>query len=709
MPVTASTLTCRLSISGMDCPDCASKLERKISSMSGIDEVQVDFISEILIAKGESAVADNLIPGVRSAGFSARPAPEKGASRARKAVTTPLPNRRLIEVAVSLLLVASGGIGMKLGLTPVVGYMLLMAGMVIGGYPIAIKGFRAALRFDLDMNFLMLIATIGAVAIGEPIEGGAIIVLFAIANLLEAYSMDRSRQAVRKLMELAPQKATIVRNGFELVVSADQVRINELIVVKPGATIPLDGTVQAGHSSVNQAAITGESMPIERIEGDTVLAGTINGEGALKILVTQASGDTTLDQIIRLVEQAQAQKAPMQQFVERFARYYTPIVVGLALLTAIVPPLLFGAVWAVWIYRALALLVIACPCALVISTPVTVVSALAGAARKGVLIKGGVYLENIHKTKAFALDKTGTVTKGQPVVTEIHTLNGTTPQKLLRLVATVEAHSEHPVALAMLTKASEEGVGWDSPIDFTAIPGKGASAQVDGDTIYVGHHGLFEELGFCDESVHELLSQIEDSQHTAVMVGSHKQLEGIFAVADQVRPESADMVKNIRESGVDHIVMLTGDNHLTGEAVGRMIGVDEVRSHLLPQDKVDAVNQLREKYGSVVMVGDGVNDAPALAAADVGIAMGGTGSDAALETADVALMSDRIELIPWLLRISRKTRSIIVMNIAFAIGIKIIFIALAATGNATLWMAVFADMGVSLLVIFNGLRALRCS
>jgi len=676
--------------------------------MSGIDEVQVDFLSETLIAKGESALADKLIPNVQSLGFGAQPASAKRDSQELKTITSPLQRRRVVEVAVALLAVTIGGIGLKLGLADSISYLFLIAGMVVGGYPITVKGYRAALRFDLDMNFLMVVATVGAVVIGELIEGGAIIVLFALANLLEAYSMDRSRQAVRKLMELTPQKATVIRNGFEMSVPADQVKVNEIIVVKPGATIPLDGCVLAGHSSVNQATITGESMPVERTKGDDVLAGTINGEGALKIQVTQASGDTTLDQIIRLVEQAQAQKAPMQQFVERFARYYTPIVVGLALLTAILPPLLLGAVWAVWIYRALALLVIACPCALVISTPVTVVSALAGAARKGVLIKGGVYLENIHRAKAFALDKTGTVTEGKPAVTAIHPLNGTTPEKLLQLVATVEAHSEHPVALAILEKAQQEGVSWDSPTNFTAIPGKGASAQVNGNTVYVGHHGLFEELGICDASVHELLDQVVDSQHTAVMVGTEKQLEGIFAIADQVRPESAELVKNIRNFGVDHIAMLTGDNHRTGEAIGQIIGVDEVRSHLLPQDKVKAVTQLRERHGSVVMVGDGVNDAPALAVADVGIAMGGTGSDAALETADVALMSDRIESLPWLLRLSRKTRRIIVANIAGAIGIKIIFISLAATGNATLWMAVFADMGVSLIVIFNGLRALRC-
>ncbi len=699
---------CRLSISGMDCPNCAAKLERGIQALPGVMEAQVDFLSETLTAKGSTVLLDELLPTIKSLGFNAQVITDKAKSPNDSKLAASLQRRRIIEVCVALLLVVYGGISLKLGFIVNLGYLSIFSGMIVGGYPIAYKGFKAATRFDLDMNFLMVVATIGAVIIGETIEGGAIIVLFAVAELLEAFSMDRSRKAVRKLMELTPQKATVDRNGFEMLVQADQVKLNEIIVVKPGATIPLDGTIQAGHSSVNQATITGESMPVERSVDDEVLAGTINGEGALRIQVTQSAGNTTLDKIIRLVEQAQAQKAPMQQFVEKFARYYTPIVVGLAILTAIIPPLLFGAVWAVWIYRALALLVISCPCALVISTPVTVVSALAGAARRGVLVKGGVYLENIHKAQAFALDKTGTITEGKPTVTAIHPLNGTTPDKLLKLISTVEAHSEHPIAQAILERSKLDGITWDSPVNFKSIPGKGASAEVDGVTVYVGHHGLFEELGICDESVHDLLDQIVDSQHTVVMVGTDKKLEGIFAIADKVRPESANLIKNIRSAGARHIAMLTGDNSRTGEAVGRLVGITDVRSQLLPQDKVDAIISLKKEYGSVVMVGDGVNDAPALAVADVGIAMGGTGSDATLETADVVLMSDRIDQLPWLLRLSRKTRNIIVANITGAIGIKLIFIALAATGNATLWMAVFADMGVSLMVIFNGLRALKC-
>jgi Cd2+/Zn2+-exporting ATPase len=696
----------------MDCSDCAMKIERTLKSLPEVDDVQVDLLSGKLVVHGEKVRFERLVKKIKSLGYDAKRSPDETADgmrrRRQESLSSSVKTRRIVEVALATVVIVVGSFGRVSGWPDFASLTFLFFGMILGGWSIARKGFLAALNLKLDINFLMSVAAIGAVIIGAPIEGAVIIALFAVAELLEAYSLDRSRRAVSALMELAPQTALVIRDGVEREVPVEEIGVGEIILIKPGASIPVDGEIVSGRSSINQAAITGESLPVERGPEDILLAGSINGEGALEVCVTRASGDTTLDRIIRLVEQAQAERAPMQTFVERFAQYYTPAVVAMAILAAVIPPLLFEAAWSVWIYRALALLVIACPCALVISTPVAIVSALAGAARRGVLIKGGVYLENIHRAKVFALDKTGTVTEGKLTVKEIHPLNNTTSEELLRLAATVETRSEHPIAQAIIQRVQNENISTDVPDEFTAHPGKGASALVDGREVFVGNHALFEELGICDESVHELLAQVEDSEHTVMMIGGREQLVGIVTVADRVRRQAPEMVRELHRTGIKHVVLLTGDNHRTGEKVGKVIGVDQVHSHLLPEDKVAAVREFRERYGTTVMVGDGVNDAPVLAAADVGIAMGSAGTDAALETADIVLMSDRIERLPWLLRLSRKTRRIIVANITAAIGIKFVFIVLAAVGQATLWMAVFADMGVSLLVIFNGLRALRC-
>ena len=535
-----------------------------------------------------------------------------------------------------------------------------------------------------------------------------IIVLFAISELLESASINRSRRAIEALIKVAPQTAIVIRNLLKVEVPVDEVKVGEIILVKPGTTISLDGIIRSGRTTINEAAITGESLPVSKAKDDKVLAGTINGEGAIEVIVSRGKGDTTLDRIIKLVRQAQSERAPVQTFIEKFAKYYTPAVVFLAIIIATVPPLLFSGEWSTWIYRALAMLVISCPCAFVLSTPVTIVSALAGAARRGVLIKGGVYLENLFKVRALALDKTGTVTEGILVVHDVHRMDGLTQYDILKLAATVESHSEHPVAKAIIERAERLAIEIGTPSEFTALPGQGARAKIGSDTVIVGNHALFEELKICNGDVHDLLSEIENANRTAVLVGSPDKLFGVISVSDKIRSTAKQTIRELRDSGIEKVHLLTGDNWQAGRTVAELLGVDEVTAELLPDQKVDAIKMLREKYGSVAMVGDGINDAPALAVADIGIAMGGAGTDAALETADVVLMDDRIDRLPWVFRLSRKTRHIIMANIAFAIFTKLSFIILAATGNATLWMAVFADTGVSLLVIFNGMRALKC-
>jgi Cd2+/Zn2+-exporting ATPase len=559
------------------------------------------------------------------------------------------------------------------------------------------------------MNFLMSAAVIGAIFIGEWVEAGTVIVLFAVAQLLESFSLDRSRRAIKGLMDLSPQMATIIKDGLEKNIPVDDVEIGDIVLVKPGGRIPVDGKIVSGASSINQAPITGESLPVDKTTGDMVYAATINGEGALEIETGHVAGDSTLNRIIQLVEEAQAQRAPSQGFVDKFAAIYTPSVVGIASLLAFVPPLLFGGVWSDWIYRSLALLVIACPCALVISTPVTIVSALAGAARNGVLIKGGAYIENLHKIPAIAFDKTGTITKGIPAVREIIALNDADKDEVLTLAASLESRSEHPIAAAIIRYAEKSGLKVTAPSEFRSIPGRGAHGMLNGERIYLGNHALIEDLGVCDRTTEEKLSIIENESQSAVLVATKEKVLGIIAIADEIRPDSALAVSELKEQGIKFIAMLTGDNHRAARAVGDKVGIEEIYAELLPEQKVGAINTMKLNSGSVVMVGDGINDAPALASSTIGIAMGAAGSDITLETADIALMSDEPAKIPWAYRLSRKAYGIIIANIVLAIAIKAIFVILAVMGLATLWMAVFADMGVSLMVIINGMRALRSS
>ena len=690
-------------IEGMDCHEEVAILEKRLKKLAGLEALDADVLSQRLKIKYDAAKLNTsaIAEAVAQTGMRAWLEHEQPVGAAPSAAT-----RRLLVTVSGVLL----GIGMALELTAI------DRRVIVGAYAIAIasgglysvrRALHAARSLALDINVLMLVAVAGAMVLGEWSEGASVVFLFALAQLLEARAMERARGAIRALMDLTPAEATVRGPGAEFRrVAVERIAVGDVVVVRPGEKIPLDGVVASGDSHVNQAPVTGESLPVEKVAGDEVFAGTINGRGALDVRVTRLRGDSTLARIIELVERAQAQRAPSQTFVERFARVYTPAVLVLAALIAIGPPAVLGAEWSVWIYRALVLLVISCPCALVISTPVSVVSALAAAARKGVLIKGGAHLERLADVRCIAFDKTGTLTKGELRVVETAALDGLPADRVLQLAASLEHRSEHPIGAAIVARAREHDLTLLPVERFQALPGLGAEAVVDGGRLIVGNHRLFEERGICSPGVHAQLERFAANGATTVIVGNPRPI-GLIGVADRPRESARDAVQMLRDHGVRHVALLTGDHESAARAVSDAVGLDEVRAGLLPADKVHAVEALRARFGTVAMVGDGVNDAPALAASDVGIAMGVAGTDAALETADVALMADELMKIPYALRLSRATVRNIRANIAFSIALKGAFLVMAVLGVATLWMAVVADMGASLIVIANALRLLR--
>lgn len=586
----------------------------------------------------------------------------------------------------------------------IAGYALTI---FVGGYPTARRGIRSLLHFNFDMNLLMTAAVIGAALIGEWSEGAVVAFLFNVSEALESYSAERAREAIRALIEFAPKSARVRAGGEENEIPVEQVKAGDVIVVRPGEKIPMDGRVLSGVSAVNQAAITGESIPVQKGPGGEVFAGTLNGEGLLEVEVSRPAADTTLSKIIRLVEKAQAQRAPAQKFIETFARYYTPAVIALAAGIILVPPLLLGQPWEKWIYRGLVLLVVSCPCALVVSTPVAMVSAIANAARNGVLIKGGLFLEQVGRLKAIAFDKTGTLTRGRPVVTDVIMLSDGPSGRLLGLAGGIERYSEHPLARAVLEAAQRECQEMAPSREFTAVTGKGASAVISGERHYIGSPRLFDELGLTTDQSRETVSKLQSEGKTAVLLGTGSRLLGVLAVADELREASVSALAGLKRAGIEHTVMLTGDNTPTAEAAARRVGITEFRADLLPQDKVRAIAELRERYGRVGMVGDGINDAPALAAATVGIAMGGAGTDVALETADVALMSDDLSKLPFLVSLSRCALAVVKQNIALALTLKLAAVLAVFLGWLTLWLAILADMGATILVTLNGIRLMR--
>jgi Cd2+/Zn2+-exporting ATPase len=585
---------------------------------------------------------------------------------------------------------------------------LLALAAVSGGWFIAPRGLRAARSGVLDMNFLMTLATVGAAGIGEWSEGASVMFLFAVAQLLETYSMDRARNAIKALMDLSPAEANVRRNGRESVVPVSEVSIGDIVIVRPGQKIPLDGVVETGTSSVNQAPITGESVPVDKSPGAEVFAGSINEHGVLDICVTKLVEDTTLARIIHAVEEAQATRAPSQGFVDKFSTIYTPAVVAFAVFLIVVLPLIGLGSWSTWFYRALAMLVIACPCALVISTPVSIVSGLAGAAKAGILIKGGVHLENAGGATVVAFDKTGTLTEGRPSLVDITPL-AADRRDVLRLAAALEQGSEHPLARAILTAATEQHIKPPTVSAFRALVGRGVTGTVEDRPLHLGNERLMNELGVLSPDVRRALEAVEQAGHTAVVLATADKTLGVLAIGDRIRTEAPLALQALRRLGIRKMLMLTGDNEGTARAVATRLNIDEYRAGLLPDDKVEVVRGLESRGERVVFVGDGVNDAPALAAATVGIAMGAAGTDVALETADIALMADDLSKLPIALQASRKTLRIIKQNIGFSLINKAVFIVLAVGGWATLWMAVASDMGASLVVIANGLRALGVS
>lgn len=752
----------KYSIQGMDCADCALSLERSLAQIQGVEQVSVNFTTGFLEAKG-SFNSNELIHRVEALGYKADAPGLTVENVLSSDLQTPpklkLPGflgylyassqTRLALLGVILLLLSiplSLLPGLSISTWGKIGLHVIAA--CIAGYPIANRGIRALLiGRQITIDLLMIIATVGALLIGETGEAATVIMLFAIGEALEGYTSERARNSLHSLLALKPEVAHVMRqcidcnehmglNGYtggpcpecdehETTLPVDQVSIGDLVIVRPGERIPVDGHISSGVSLVNQAPVTGESVPVTKSPGDKVYAGTLNGDSALVITVSQLSTNSTISRIVRLVEQAQAQRAPIERFIDRFAAWYTPAIVLLAAFLAVIPPLFFHAPFLDsdgvhgWLYRALALLIVACPCALVISTPVTMVSSLTSLASRGILVKGGAFLDVLARTRLFAFDKTGTLTLGHPTVTQVRSVDCIPNawrcpacDDMLALAATVEQRSEHPLAQAIMAEVEARQLTHSYPAAdaVQSLAGQGVQGLSNGKRILVGSHDLFHTRDDAlDQLLHADIQSAMDDGQTVMLVGKDDNLLGYVTVADAARPSTALALQELKS--IDpHIrtVMLTGDNPTVASKVAASLGnLDEVRAGLLPEDKLGAVRDLQTVHGLVVMVGDGVNDAPALAAADVGIAMGGAGTAQAMETAHVVLMQDDLTHLPETVRTARRTQAIIKQNIAFSLALKAAFLLLTLPGWATLWMAVFADMGASLLVTLNGMRMLR--
>ncbi|KAA0782327.1 cation-translocating P-type ATPase [Bacillus sp. BPN334] len=685
-------------VDGMDCGACALTIEKHLQNVSGVEEVRVNFATGKMHIRHDRDV-DDIIKEVSNAGFGASLAgARRGSAPVQKAKNTTL--------ILSGLFLALGFGGSFTNISPLLITLLYAASIGIGGYKPAKSAFYAIRSKSLDMNVLMISAAIGAVLIGQWLEGATVVWLFALGATLQNKSIERTRESIRGLIDLAPSEAWI-KVGTELIKkSVDDIAVHTTIVVKPGEKIPLDGTVTGGTSTVNQAPITGESIPIDKQIGDSVYAGTINEEGSLEITVTKLVEDTTLSRIIHLVEEAQEKKAPTEAFVDRFAKIYTPIVFVLAIGVMIIPPLLGMGEWMEWIYKGLELLVVACPCALVISTPVAIVSAIGNAARNGVLIKDGTALEIAGALNAIAFDKTGTLTEGKPKVMHVRSLD-CTEDELLSIAATIEEYSNHPIAKAITTYVKEHQTSLQSGTDFRAIVGKGAQVTIDGKTYYAGNKALYEDFGVSLQMWNEPIEEMQRIGQTVILVGTNKVILGMISVADSIRSTTYETIQELKRAGIQETVMLTGDNEGTAEHIAQKAKVDRYFANLLPEDKVHAVKQLQSEGKTVAMIGDGINDAPALATANLGIAMGGAGTDTAMETADIVLMADNLEKLPFTMKLSRKALYIIKQNIWFSLIIKFIALAFIFPGWLTLWMAVLSDTGAALIVILNSMRLLR--
>lgn len=696
-----------LSIAKMDCPTEEAMIRGKLTGMAGIEGLDFNLMQRRLTLTHRPEVLGAALEALRSLGLEATL--ETRATDRESATHAPTVSRRawalLALAAVAAMAAEVIDLAMPSSHWLVIALSLFAVGT--GGLKTYWKGVIALKNRTLNINALMSVAVTGAMAIGQWPEAAMVMVLFALAEVIESLSLDRARHAIRRLMAMAPETATVQGNdGQWTEIDAKKVPIGSIVRVSPGGRVPLDGAVTDGDSTLNQAPITGESMPVEKGPGDQVFAGTINGTGSFEYRVSKTADDSTLSRIIHAVEEAQGSRAPTQRFVDRFARIYTPAVFGLAVLVALLPPLALGQPFLSWIYRALVLLVIGCPCALVISTPVTVVSGLAAAARRGILIKGGVYLEQGRKLKAVAFDKTGTITKGEPAVTDFLPQPGQEVEQALMWVAGLAARSDHPLSRAIAAYTGQRSVSPAEFTEFAALPGRGTKGRLNGDWLYLGSHRVIEELNVCRPDLETVFETLERQGKSVVVLATERGVVAVFGIADTVRATSRSAIADLHWLGV-RTVMLSGDNQQTATAIAAQMGIDDARGSLLPEEKLVAIKDLIQQYGEVGMAGDGINDAPALAASSIGFAMGVAGSDTALETADVALMDDDLGKLPAFIRLSRRTASILTQNISLALGIKAVFLALAVAGEATLWMAILADMGTSLVVIFNGLRLLK--
>jgi Cd2+/Zn2+-exporting ATPase len=749
--------TATFTVPEMDCPSCAGKIENALDNLSGLSsyETQPTTGKVVVTYDAKSLSPPDIVDGIESAGYEVTDSTATDADAGdsptddRESVWT---SSRAIRTWISGGFVALGLLfefvltGQNVLVAEIVGRELLVADILflvavgVAGQVIFRNGYYSALNRNLDIDLLMSIAISGAIiaslVFGESLyfEGATLAFLFSIAELLERYSMDRARNSLQELMDLSPDEATVKRDGEEVTVPVDEVAVGDVVVVRPGEKIPMDGEVLDGESAVNQAPITGESVPVDKTPGDEVYAGTINEEGYLEIEVTSDASDNTLSRIVQMVEDAQANKTEREQFVERFSSYYTPVVVGFAVLVAVVPPLLFGASWPTFIVYGLTLLVLACPCAFVISTPVSVVSGITSAAKNGVLIKGGNHLESMGAVEAIAMDKTGTLTKGELTVTDVVPLNGNSEEDVLRCARGLESRSEHPIGEAIVGRAEQAAVAEREVDEFESITGKGVKADLDGTPHYAGKPGLFNELGFdlshvhattdggvvttksrqmcerndCLDLLEETVPDLQSQGKTVVLVGTEDEIEGVIAVADEIRPESKQTIQRLHDLGVEHIIMLTGDNERTARAIATEVGVDEFRAELLPDEKVEAIKELDKQYDGVAMVGDGVNDAPALATATVGVAMGAAGMDTALETADIALMSDDLSKLPYLYELAHDANSVIRQNIWVSLGAKALLALGVPFGLVPIWAAVLVgDAGMTTAVTGNAMRLSR--
>jgi Zn2+/Cd2+-exporting ATPase len=700
-------------IHGMDCAEEVALLKRELVPLVGEESLSFDLLNaKLTVNTSDSSIGQTEIEdAIARSGLKAT---RWKASLDMIVDSYWTRNRRSLLTAASGLAGLIGfliewlGSGSSSGAMEWIAKGFYAIGIVAGCGMVFPKAWRSLVSLRPDMNLLMTVAVVGAALIGEWSEGATVAFLFSLSLLLESWSVGRARNAIGKLMDLSPSMANVKQpDGRSKEVAPDEVAVGSIVVIRPGDKLPLDGKVVSGASSINQASITGESVPVEKKVGDLVFAGTVNGDGLLEVETTKLAEDTMLAQIINMVGDAQSKRAPSEMWVEKFAAIYTPAVMIAALLVCIIPPTLFGGLWSDWFYRSLVLLVIACPCALVISTPVSIVAALTSAAKHGVLIKGGLFVEIPARLKAIALDKTGTITQGKPTVVEIVPMNGHDETELLTRAGALEQSSSHPLAQAILDEVKKRGLTLPSSEKFEIIQGKGARGTIGGKLYWLGSHRYLEERGQETPEVHEQLEVLQNAGRSIVVVGNDEHVCGFIAMGDTIRKESIDAIKELHRLGIEKIVMLTGDNAGTAQVVSKAVGIDEVKAELLPEDKVNSVADLVARFGQVAMIGDGVNDAPALARATLGIAMGAVGSDAAIETADIALMSDELAKVPWLIRHSRRTMQIIRQNIVFSLAVKAVFVVLTLMGISSLWGAIAADTGASLLVVANGLRLLK--